>query len=352
MRNVVRVGQEDISPKVIEVRDKLNTYSLTRLEEMADASTQQMRLHERLRYAKFRLIMPDGGDADTSRILVMNHPHQQRLDMPMYLRGLITQRSFKDGQHPLIQIPQRTLGIKNNGLDMTPRDNKNIKHNGCFLPLAALTARIFEETERVLNGRESTQAVLAEYSLAASIGALLVNRIPTDHALLAEPPNMTARANPGSLSAVKDLMGDFTASSEAKLNKAVTDSGFLPYIESQGVGANGESGLRRKMGLVRFGAAAVLLSQSRAIERGMTYDTFTDDVAYAAAARPETTFAVARAADSALVTVPDFSELEGRIYWQENTGLYEIQGYGHEAGDNVTLLAHLVDKSYDDLKAA
>lgn len=321
--NPESVSATNLSSRVGEARYCLQKYSAGRIREITaeiDTTISVMHTAGRLTVVRAGVLLPRNGEVDDSKAIIVNNPFANGpRAAQMTLRAMMLQKVIGNGQHPLMLFYENTK--KDLAYGLTPWEMSMVDR-GNFRSIAE------QRAEAVDHLYPDAEKIVVGYSLGATIGALLAGRVDASHAVLADAPNTRNRTP-------KQLQKAFQAGGLGDLNRAITASNMPVLSELSGVTSTGKTTLRQLRSIAGFGLAT-LHAPNPAVKRGMTRDTFITDLAEIPA---ETDVTIARAEDSAILTRDDIDRVRRAAVADR---FVTLEGFGHGAGDCITLMAELV----------
>lgn len=324
MSEVLRIGtnQAVYDDPVRAAREELQSYSRSTILERTDAAKALVKVNDE--YMLLGVVKPKG-DYDENHPLVMGLPFGKTLTPHMILRAMMLQRSVDDGTRPVILLPNNTSA--SHAYSLSADERRRMEEQKSFAPLADKQAAAIEAYVG-----PGAQFDLITYSQAAAIAPHIARRIPTGVMVSADAPNTQPGRPPKQLK--KDFIGQ-GMQALYDLNNAVLDADIDSLRLFLGVRKNGKSNPRQIMSMVAE-LRTSLLHDNKTLHIAMSGDSHARDVQGAMVENPDMRAVIARAIKSLIFTEEDFQRIQTQV---PNATFAVLEGYGHEAADNITQFA-------------
>lgn len=308
---------------VCQAREEINRYSEAAILERSETATTWVKTEDDLMLMG---VIKPAGDYDEKSPLVMPLPFGNGLSPHMVLRGMMLQKSVGEGNRPLIMLPNNRAGAFS-AYHLSDVGMRHMAEDRTFAPLASRQAVALDK----LVGPEAQYSIIG-YSQGAAIAPLLARRLTTQTLVSADAPNTQPDRSPKQLK--KDFMGQ-GIQPLLDMNRAILDAGIESLRVFHGVQESGRSSVRQAIGMVAAWRGA-RIPENKALHYAMSGDAHLHDVQTAMNENPAMHVVLARAAKSVIFAAADFEKMQAQLPAAQ---FALLEGYGHEAADNVTQFA-------------
>lgn len=329
---VYRIGNQlrGFDEPVRTAREALQAYSDRRIAEITESSRKSVEIYGD-QEVTVGVLTPH--DADESHWLVMPHPFANGLTPHMVLRGMAVQRSIGNGKHPILLLPNNDS--KTHAYSLSNEDRQRMMGSGDNLDPTPLTDKLVAAIASV-TGSEATPLSVLAYSQAAVLAPHLAPHLNVENMLVAEAPNSNQLRDEKELK--KDFVGKGLENLRA-LNRAVLDAKLVSLADFLNVQKNGRVSLKQLIGLSST-LRASLLPENKILQKLMAGGSHDTDLISMMKSNPDIALTVARAEHSKIFKENFFSYYIQKLA-QFNVTSAVLEGYGHEAADNIVQFAQL-----------
>jgi hypothetical protein len=270
--------------------------------------------------------------ADPKKAIVMPFPFAIGLNPSMYMRAEYMANTIVGGMNVLALT---SLAIGSRAVALTKQQRGRIA-KGDFTPQTDSQIRAIEK-----NGIETVH--MFNYSLGVPTGLALAERIQKSG--VAELETVTAIESPNSqMRTALQLAKDFGSTPVSDLNEAIRDTEIPAYVYVSHAGVGGRGRITQNVSLLKYMAGAALPANV-ALARGMCTDTVGDQISAVVDDDSLRKLHHIRAENSTIVEAGRFTEINRQFEGRDNFDSFSIPGYGHEAGDQIVLMAALARRA-------
>ena len=284
--------------------------------------------------ASHALIPPhlhDSEQVDPTVAIVMPYPFAIGLNDSMFTRSEYMANTMLSGMNTLA-FTSRAIGSRAVGLTFNQR---RAMASGNLTPLLDSQCKAIEQ-------RGIEEVHFFTYSQGVTTGLPLAAKLQKNG--LAEVKTILAIEAPNSQERTMiELAKNFSDTSLAQLNKAIGDTHIPAYIALSKAGGGLRNAIAQNASLARYAAGAVL-PPNIAMVRNMQRNTLAQQL-NAVLQVPETDVHHMRMQNSTILGEEQFDAINQQIVATRNFEASTIPGYGHEAGDQIVLMAALAHRA-------
>lgn len=322
-------SSETFDPEVLDAREWINKKSDARIAEITE---ETYRIESVLDDKRVGLGVYIPEDADTSRWLLMLNPFANGHQPNMVLRGLMLQRSVGEGTHPIIWLPNNTR--KSFAYELTAEERQRITASNMCRSNFDLTSLVDMQAAAIEATAGDAKLLIAGYSQGATLAPQLAQKTNAEVVLVAEAPNTNIWRNEAHLE--KEFKGKGFTNLRA-MNRAVLDSEVPALAEAMQIAKDGRISVKQLLGIGSF-ALDTLLPVNKMLHTVMAQDGHRRDLLNLITTNPDSKLVLVRAEDG-IFKAEDFERYKTTL---GDSALYvQLEGYGHEAADNITLFGQL-----------